>query len=620
MFRGSDVSLFDKVVEQIDLQGGSVEVLDKNYRTTEDTLEAINTLFSRLSSQFVTMLPVKNLDRHPTVKPIQWLNTEISDSSVDGSKTDKKKQQSVDYQKLVGWIDHLLAVDPQSSIGVLSRKNKGIYELHRLLPEIYDSTLTGSQPTYKNLHLKTYLHLLRSCIFKFVFPFDLHLKELLSQNKSFRKIDFDESEALDSFHSVGCYGLMDYYLSCFADFPYADYLKLVSVVDDLNSAAIQGKSLLSRIYEYQFDERSIPQPSLKKSRIEMMSIHRSKGLQFDHVILLGCDESLRPPPPKALSFSEKGMMALPKVEKPCFQKYPPFFLDEFKMESREMKARELDRLFYVALTRAKKSITFVGSKQYEKNSWFGKMESVDMLPFNKEIEPQYLEGSKYLENLHSENKMTDKKALNDKLELPFRGMESHHGYSFVSTTQVARERARSVENSNEKGTSLLQLDLKQPLDLNKPKSFKVKPRRGLTKSLDSIQMGLNFHKSMELWGSEAYSDWIASLDAKEAELINEQVEFLLSIKEPPISNLLLDGQREWAFSMEQEGQLISGSVDLWGVVDNEIWIVDYKTGLIKEEGFHQLQIYKEAIKKLQLNLPIKMCLISTAAKDVRIKV
>ncbi|MCB0349226.1 MAG: PD-(D/E)XK nuclease family protein, partial [Bdellovibrionales bacterium] len=67
----------------------------------------------------------------------------------------------------------------------------------------------------------------------------------------------------------------------------------------------------------------------------------------------------------------------------------------------------------------------------------------------------------------------------------------------------------------------------------------------------------------------------------------------------PFSQLMESAQVEWGFTYKVDNYLMEGKVDLWGVVDDELWIVDYKTGSdrYKEKAFLQLQYYSLPIRK-----------------------
>ena len=64
--------------------------------------------------------------------------------------------------------------------------------------------------------------------------------------------------------------------------------------------------------------------------------------------------------------------------------------------------------------------------------------------------------------------------------------------------------------------------------------------------------------------------------------------------------LISVGHVEYGFEVAQGLTVTRGQIDLWGKIENQVWIVDYKTGstLYSEKAFQQLSIYAGALKKI----------------------
>ena len=93
-----------------------------------------------------------------------------------------------------------------------------------------------------------------------------------------------------------------------------------------------------------------------ENKIALMTIHTSKGLEFPHVYVVGMEENLFPN----------------------------------QNDIRPSELEEERRLFYVAITRAMKSVTLSFAKH--RMRW-GKTESNAVSRFVREIDPQYIEGA-----------------------------------------------------------------------------------------------------------------------------------------------------------------------------------------------------------------------------------
>jgi ATP-dependent exoDNAse (exonuclease V) beta subunit len=75
-------------------------------------------------------------------------------------------------------------------------------------------------------------------------------------------------------------------------------------------------------------------------------------------------------------------------------------------------------------------------------------------------------------------------------------------------------------------------------------------------------------------------------------------QYIQNLKEIPMKEILSDGYAEWGFVIESEGQSVSGQIDLWCKVSNELWVIDYKTGssLNSDVAFEQLSHYAKALQ------------------------
>ena len=110
--------------------------------------------------------------------------------------------------------------------------------------------------------------------------------------------------------------------------------------------------------------------------LRMMTIHGSKGLEFEHVIVMDLSMAKSPlkTPPAKGSFMldrERAKMAFAapaggrlQPKKKCYGH------EKYMLEIKEEHKRERDRLFYVAMTRARQSLALaVPSQKPETNSW-----------------------------------------------------------------------------------------------------------------------------------------------------------------------------------------------------------------------------------------------------------
>lgn len=103
----------------------------------------------------------------------------------------------------------------------------------------------------------------------------------------------------------------------------------------------------------------LPAAKGRKDAVRMMSIHKSKGLEFPVVILAGLSQKFNQMDTREALLLHDGLgIALDKVDPIARRRQVPFLKTLFKYTmSREMRSEEL-RVLYVAMTRAKQKLIF----------------------------------------------------------------------------------------------------------------------------------------------------------------------------------------------------------------------------------------------------------------------
>ena len=108
-------------------------------------------------------------------------------------------------------------------------------------------------------------------------------------------------------------------------------------------------------------------PLEKQNAVQLMTIHKSKGLEFPYVFICGCGNRAKSDRNEnAAYFSEEWGVALNipthKSIENIAGKVSNYFYEEAKAEAAAKAEAELRRLLYVAITRAEKEVYF--SAQY----------------------------------------------------------------------------------------------------------------------------------------------------------------------------------------------------------------------------------------------------------------
>ncbi len=321
---------------------------------------------------------------------------------------------------------------------------------------------------------------------------------------------------------------------------------------------------------YPFGKESVE----KKSSFKLMTIHGSKGLEAKHVFILGANQAYRDLDNYPLFYDDVSKISAGKLKiSESNRLFPEWYQNKISKE-KEIKKMESRRLFYVALTRARDSLTLLGSGKKEKKpfepSWMShvlKLKELDELNLTQISVPSNQNSDIYCESpLVVNNKNIEKVdiktfALNmDKLEY------------------TSSESSESSENQN-------------VVDVYA--------------SLDKIKKGVEFHSFMERqWAFVDKADFNENDESTSKSNVEkvflDALEYLKNEPLFPFNEILNTGFREWGYDFFNKStqKTEAGKIDLWAEVKETVWIVDYKTGALnsKKKGFEQLLRYKNILE------------------------
>jgi DNA helicase-2/ATP-dependent DNA helicase PcrA len=122
--------------------------------------------------------------------------------------------------------------------------------------------------------------------------------------------------------------------------------RLVKIFKEQDNLELHPDTALRNIIEYTALAKNLDQISQENNQVLIITIHQSKGLEFDHIFIAGM----------------------------CEEEFPSYF------SLRDNKLEEEKRLFYVALTRAKKQLFISWFLKDNKNFDKTKSQFLDLLP------------------------------------------------------------------------------------------------------------------------------------------------------------------------------------------------------------------------------------------------
>lgn len=330
--------------------------------------------------------------------------------------------------------------------------------------------------------------------------------------------------------------------------------------------------------------------AVEPNRINLMTIHASKGLEFKHVVLPRMEQRPRVTNSEDFTYDEKlGRWAVRVPYGDDHQMTASLPESNWLESFRNQELEEHARVLYVALTRASESVFLSWTSPIEKNSW-AEMVGMDLTPGgHQEVSYCYI------------------------VESPVENPE-------LPNSSLASQEVTAVRSHWSDGRKSTEVDAAQPLLPKEISVSEILDSRNvdlltiidpphLTKSLLSRSRGTAVHKLMELIKYRApgqlaqlISKWFPGQEGEVANALNFVREAVL----PPLLEIIANGEVEKGFIIKEGSIIIPGQIDLWGRTNlGQVWIVDYKTGNPdgRESAFAQMEIYTLALYKSGLVEP-----------------
>lgn len=595
LFRGARSEVFFQRESEIEKQKGEKLLLMTNYRSSPPLMTFLNDFLPSFSNQFAPM-QLGGKDRPwPHPQAVFWEVPKQSEpKQPEAEQPDEDRPEDL---AVLARVQELLdqGVEP-SSICVLSRNNENLREFSKLATkkglafhwggdssfadrsEIRDALafLKFLASPHDNINL---LSLLRSPWF---YLGDGEIQKISqtgqpSYYRSWERLVSSGSAGEDSkvlFKELSSYlkesqhrGVSSVWLAellsrKFVDVSYAidpsgrresNFWKLIAQLRFEERDA--GFSLLGFIEKLEDsrdarDSEDEDAPAVEEpSRVQLMTIHASKGLQFDHVILgwAGrCRFAAGASPMLVCEQTGKWSLGFRSDEDGVMKNSDWGLKLAHEKVSREVS--EFDRFLYVAFTRAKLTVSAIWSASRTPQAWPNRW------------------------NLGVDEGITEKGSYRIELRKSF--------------PEVSAFSQQAVKGAKPR-------DRWKPLAAVKTREY-VSTARPDWLRFTRIQDGVRIHRWME---ALKYS-WDQEFDS-EIEKIKEKLE---SFPECDLRQLIENGEVEWSFMVQTEKQeWVPGRIDFWGKSeDGKVWVLDYKTGSSKyrDKALLQLKIYTWALYKL----------------------
>lgn len=381
------------------------------------------------------------------------------------------------------------------------------------------------------------------------------------------------------------------------------YTNLADFISDLKEAI-----------EDKIDSASPALLSGKSNVVNIMTIHRSKGLEFEYVFLM--DESeLDKSKSDPITFYEDRFNLKEYIDENQELKISHPFNRLVTFAKRKEEREEIARLFYVALTRAKEQLFIfrnISEDEYQ-----------DMLNALK------LENS----NLFSSNLMVNTKKMSDsliysvlsidlnkpvyELEVPFLQVKPYdlndpqiQQKKVDESKTIVTKKYLSKYTKVDKITFDNNVDEESKLDFSKISTF------------DTYKQGSAAHKVLELldFKSANIEENLNNLASK-FNIHKDNQEGIQAFIDSEMFKIIQANtyHKEYSFITNDEEAEV-GIIDLYVETPDMIYIIDYKSDHIsvnqlKDNYSSQLEFYKTVIEKLDKNKPIELYIYSLHNKE-----
>ena len=607
LFRGSRSEVFVEKQKAMEKAGDKLAQLQTNYRSRKPLLDFFNDFFPKISTSFTSMeAHVQSSDSSEPVKLTQNISDDLN----------------VEIENIATQISGLLeqGASPQE-IAILGRTNESLERIQQLLiakgfPAISHSSsrffarreIIDSMALLKLLlnpwddaNLVT---LMRS---PWLALSDIKIIEIIGELKSHYwknfKIYIEDNpnyepgqllqKAMEEKENWGVawvfrklliqYGLFD--RSSQIDNTgrrEANLWKLVNLVEKLSREP--GANLLQLAQEGGFagsldefgDDIDASSP-VEPNKINLMTIHASKGLQFKHVFIPFLHKKPKLTTHDDFSkYEDKWAFRTPfgpkgkSIGSPIEKAYVA-----------EMKRRELDeslRVLYVGMTRAEHNLYLSWTGQPEKNSW-----------------------AKLVEKSMDQNEL--KNAI-------FQRIEEAQAQEYKSTKEKVNTLSRFTSSKN-------RFYLKPQQVTQETRGSKSIDEQDFFSSQKKRRQGVILHRLFEELKNHSREKvktlcqlWLSG----DSQSVEKALQYIAELKEPPLMEFIQQGEVEWSFQRIANGQIQEGRIDLWSIHENQLWILDYKTGTSKniDLAWDQLRAYQAALCDYldwPKEKPVKLCVI-----------
>ncbi|MYD45213.1 MAG: AAA family ATPase [Gammaproteobacteria bacterium] len=307
--------------------------------------------------------------------------------------------------------------------------------------------------------------------------------------------------------------------------------------------------------------------------LDIMTIHKAKGLEFDHVLLVDISNATGTAPRELVHWAEFENSLLVAVRD---QEIEDPFYDFLRREEKARDANENKRLLYVAMTRAKKTLSIFGRfNTTEKKPRTGSLLAL--------LEPFFDEATEIDAEPEPKDLHVTRGNLLTRIDPSFEWVEPSSKYQ--------------IDES-------LKLDLSSDFEIPAPPNFRLELVLGKLVHRELNWLSQTTQRE-NVFSAERIANWQQFLRAEG--LCNEEISLLVKKTQKHLNNVLNHDIGQWIISPNQreassesaytaniDGELLEIVIDRTFIDDADVrWIIDFKTTTMNEDFSHE-ELLKES--------------------------
>ena len=467
-------------------------------------------------------------------------------------------------------------------------------------------------------------------------PFDLELDNILNKDdassfKRGREIFEALQEALKTKTNAECITMLilEYRYLLLSNSSYQHFIELYDYLFYLATLSDQSNmshfEFVDLLQDYITDAKEMEEMDIpvnqKKDSLKIMTVHKSKGLEFPIVIIPNCENKGQGVKREGLVFySNEGGLSIHTPDN--FSEYRDvknkaksnFFFEMLRKEKEKKDLAEIKRLFYVAMTRAEVKLILSGcfktdDSDYdeispENNKQLSYRTVDDFIKFIPSTEQKTISFFYLLGNALAKQNRSEL----EKLQLFFSEIPA------IERKDLIRANGAKDKTIKEHSKYYKELEVKEfptndeassssakgSIDQKEDKNFLF------DRNEKPIQLGEIAHSMLEAELNKSEFDLSSfGLEESEKELLLKYKERFLSSE---LGKMALDSsyrKTEYGFITKYQGKedsvpkITRGVIDLFFKYENVVYIVDYKTDKKESDKYdRQLSVYKKAVKDL----------------------